>query len=160
MKDYQNKENKILNIINKLKETEVKKGKDEEEIKYLYTHGMCQDLAMLIKSQFLNDENVKVAYMRLPFEQISHQAVVVTESENQSPKELFDSKGCFYDISGKTPLFKAGEYLHSFGSEEEVNLPYQITLNYIPFKPCFKDNETTNAVFDILSTSPLPDCNM
>ncbi len=159
MEDFKSVEHKVLNIINKVKQVEVEKGLKEEEIKYAYTHGMCQDLAMLIKSQFLDDENVKVLFMRLPYEQISHQAVVITQDENQTPKELFDSKGCFYDISGKTPLYKSGEYLHSFGTSQEDNLPYQISLTYIPYNQHFKENETTNFVFDQINLGVLPELN-
>ena len=158
MKDYQQKEEKIFNIINRVKQLEIEKGKKEEDINYSYTHGECQDLAMLIKSQFLNDQDVKVLFMRLPAEENCHQAIVLTDLEY--PKEYFDNKGCFYDINGKTPLYKAGEYLHSFDENTQAELPHQITLNYIPFKPCYEQNETTFAVFQQLKLEDSESCTL
>lgn len=156
--DFKQTEDKVLDIINRVKQLELEKGKKEEDINYSYTHGECRDLAMLVKSQFLNNQEVKVLFMRLQAEEICHQAIVLTDCEY--PKEHFDNKGCFYDINGKTPLYKAGEYLHSFGESEEANLPHQITLNYLPFSKCFEKNETTFAVFQQLKLEDSESCTL
>lgn len=50
----------IQDIINLVIKTERKNGLTDEQIKEKYICGGCKSLATLIKSQFLNDEKVKI----------------------------------------------------------------------------------------------------
>ena len=53
-------QNRINSIINYVMQKELKTGKTLEDVKRKYTHGFCLSLATLIKSQFIDNEDVRM----------------------------------------------------------------------------------------------------
>ena len=147
MKDYENIENKIFDIIERLKQVELEEG--EELTKYLYTHGFCCNLASLIKSQFLDDDSVKMMHMFLPEKYIAHMVVAVTDCKTE--REYSESPdSCFYDINGKIYLHEAPQYLFSFYSKTPNATNPEISLEFLDFEPYYKEISKTNKVFEML----------
>lgn len=153
MKDYKSKEDKIFDIINRLKQVELEEGNGEEWTKYLYTHGSCYNLASLIKSQFLQDDSVKVMHMFLNKEYVEHMAVVVTDCKDED--EFSKSNSSFYDINGKTPISQAPQYLYSFENKIPKETDPEMELTFVPFVPYYKESLRTTRVYEQLQNENL-----
>ncbi len=153
MKDYQQKEEKIFDIINRLKQVELEEGNGEEWTKYLYTHGFCYNLASLIKSQFLDDDSVKVMHMFLTKECVEHMAVVITDSKDED--DFLKSQSSFYDINGKTPISQGAQYLYGFENKTPKESQPEMELTFVPFVPYYKESSKTNKVYEQIQNENL-----